>query len=427
MIKDRSIVECTVTAIQLTSAGATALGYDGRGNLTGSGATAYTYTSENRLAKKDSTAFITYDSVGRISQIYTTLLVSNFEYDGTALISERVQDATFSVRRRYVHGPCSDEPLVWYEGTGTTDRRFLHADERGSVIATSDGTGAVTTINKYDEYGIPAATNAGRFQYTGQTWLPELGMYYYKARIYSPTLGRFMQIDPIGYGDGVNWYDYVGGDPVNGRDPSGLSRGDDDYWRGWSQWQRQSYCDQVSAQNCAVIDPLLEVGGRIYHLNLANSDPETKKAATDVFKLWACNPEPGTLYDSSRAAMLGGARRAESDRRAGRDRLERAFPVNSILGFGLLGGIRFYTFGNITVGSEDDVRQVGGDAGSYHSHIPDNGRGLSDADMVNAKTFFRGRSASFIVGLGFPSGRIAAYVETSRLGGSGETLGFICK
>ncbi len=96
--------------------------------------------------------------------------------------------------------------MLWYEGSGTGDRRWLHADERGSIIAVSNGSGTVTNINSYDgaegvaqpQYGIPGPANVGRFQYTGQAWIPELGMYYYKARIYSPSLGRFLQTDPIG-------------------------------------------------------------------------------------------------------------------------------------------------------------------------------------------------------------------------------------
>ncbi|MGA9659913.1 MAG: RHS repeat-associated core domain-containing protein, partial [Asticcacaulis sp.] len=100
---------------------------------------------------------------------------------------------------RYVHGPGDDEPLVWYEGAGSVKHYFV-ADERGSIVAMTNASGGNEAVITYNEYGVPTATGIlpSRFGYTGQVWLPEIVMSYYKARTYAPTLGRFLQTDPIG-------------------------------------------------------------------------------------------------------------------------------------------------------------------------------------------------------------------------------------
>jgi RHS repeat-associated protein len=207
------------------SVGGVAFGSDGRGNLTSDGSRTFTYDLENHLLSVSGGAAsvsLTYDPDGRLLTT-TSGVTTRYLYDGDRLAAEYNGS---TLVRRYVHGASIDEPLVWYEGAGLTDRRWLHADHQGSVIASSNGSG-IGTVYAYGPYGEPAYENwsGSRFRYTGQIMLPEAKLYHYKARVYDPLLGRFLQNDPIWYRDDFNLYAYVHNDPLSGADPTGMCTG----------------------------------------------------------------------------------------------------------------------------------------------------------------------------------------------------------
>jgi len=214
---------------QLTAYAGKSLGHtDARGNVTAFGSDTFGYSSENLLTSGTVggvSTTLSYDPAMRLYQTVSGSATSRFAYDDLDAIAE--YDGSGNLQRRWVFDD-ADGPVVQFEGTGvaSTNRRFLSEDERGSIISVTDSGGNSLGLNKYDEFGQPSSMT-GRYGYTGQAWVPSLGLWYYKARFYSPAMGgTFLQTDPIGYdGDGPNLYAYVLDNPVNYTDPLGLQGG----------------------------------------------------------------------------------------------------------------------------------------------------------------------------------------------------------
>ena len=85
--------------------------------------------------------------------------------------------------------------------------------------------GGVLHTQRYGAFGnviASAGASPNNLRYTGREVDPDTGLIYYRARYYCPDCGRFISEDPLGFGAGVNFYAYVGNNPVNGNDPSGM-------------------------------------------------------------------------------------------------------------------------------------------------------------------------------------------------------------
>lgn len=94
----------------------------------------------------------------------------------------------------------------------------------GSLTSLSNTSGALASSYTYDSFGDLVAFSGSivnTFRYTGREFDAETGLYYYRARYYDPTSGRFISEDRMGLKEGLDLYAYVSNNPVTNADPSG--------------------------------------------------------------------------------------------------------------------------------------------------------------------------------------------------------------
>jgi RHS repeat-associated protein len=208
---------------QTTFAGAT-LQYDANGNLTNDGTNTYVWDARNRLVSMSggATANFQYDVFGRRVSKSVNSVGGQYIYDGINILSEIGGGA---VSATYLQNIKTDERFVQQTAGGAN---FFHADRLGSTLSLTSQNSASLTSYSYDSFGKTTSANSlsNPFQFTGRE-NDLTGLYYYRARYYHPNLQRFISEDPVRRLAGqINFYAYVGNDPVNGKDPLGL-------WKIW--------------------------------------------------------------------------------------------------------------------------------------------------------------------------------------------------
>jgi len=245
---------CTDPAATMTFTGGDTFGYDLSGNPTDHGAgvgagnrltqfNGYTlgYDPDGNLSSKTKAGFtqtLTWNSLGQLASVTTNGVTVSYGYEGTG---KRVRRQVNGVDSGYLYD--GDDLLLEYGGNGVQAKYtyypsgephsvlrggqtyYYATDVQGSVLALFNSSNTVVNQYSYLPFGESQTTSEGvtnRLRYTGRELESETGLYYNNARWYDPQLHRFISEDPIGAEGGLNQYEYVGNDPANFVDPTGL-------------------------------------------------------------------------------------------------------------------------------------------------------------------------------------------------------------
>lgn len=175
-----------------------------------------------------------YDGLGRRVWVCSGADTNWLVYDGHHVRAEVGPGGW--LRKSYTYGPGTDNLLAMtVHGEHATNRYYFLTDHLGTVHAVVDTAGSVVEAYEYDAWGnvigvydgsgaAMAQTAIGnRYLWQGREYCWSTGLYYFRARWYDPSSGRWLSKDPIGIHGGLNQYVFCGNNPVMYRDPTGLA------------------------------------------------------------------------------------------------------------------------------------------------------------------------------------------------------------
>jgi RHS repeat-associated protein len=243
--------------------------YDGNGNLTYDGNFYMRYDANGRKIVDSSASIVyryQYDAFGRRIVKSVNGIPTNYYYSGLKQIEER--NASDDVTGNEIF-ESTFMPLV---RLNNNQKYFHHLSHLNSTEAITDSMGNVIERYKYQDFGktsfynaqnnlIAGSTINNRFLFTGQEYDAHNGSYQFHFRNYSTATGSFLQRDPIGYGDQMGMYQYVGNNPGSFTDKLGLVAPCPDqprlidqteYWASWvnglGSWTEIAYKKQLMQQ-----------------------------------------------------------------------------------------------------------------------------------------------------------------------------------
>jgi RHS repeat-associated protein len=185
-----------------------------------------TYDQANRLATTAENASTltqyTYDGFGhRIVKVGSATATILFQYDQSGHLLEQT-DGTGSAQVDYIY--LADRPLAAFQPSNGK-MYFLHDDRLGTPQRATDSAQAVAWSADYQPFGYTSTGIAAIVQnlrLPGQEFESETAWNHNGFRDYPPTIGRYLESDPLGMAGGVNSYQYSLNSPIVTTDPRGL-------------------------------------------------------------------------------------------------------------------------------------------------------------------------------------------------------------